>query len=89
MIGRFADFSTHQLRMRSERVARDGGHPMNSTRWLSVAILATACKDNTSDSSGGDTQAETFSISGVVMDMGVPPLGTAAFVRSVPLINIF
>jgi hypothetical protein len=49
---------------------------MISTRWLCVAILATACKSSGSDSSGGETPTETFSISGVVMDMGVPPLGT-------------
>jgi len=48
---------------------------MISTRWLCVAILATACNGKGSDSSGGEPAAETFSISGVVMDMGVPPLG--------------
>jgi len=48
---------------------------MISTRWLCMAILATACKSDGSDSSGGETPAETFSISGMVVDMGVPPLG--------------
>jgi hypothetical protein len=47
---------------------------MISTRWLCVAILATACKGDESDSSGGEPATETFSISGTVMDMGVPPL---------------
>ncbi len=48
---------------------------MNSTRWLCVAILATACKGDESDSSGGEPATATFSISGTVVDMGVPPLG--------------
>ena len=48
---------------------------MNSTRWLCVAILATACKGDDGDSSGGGSETATFSISGTVMDMGVPPLG--------------
>ena len=47
---------------------------MISTRWLCVTALATACSGKGSDSSGGETPTATFSISGVVMDMGVPPL---------------
>lgn len=49
---------------------------MNSTRWLCVAILATACNGDDGDSSGGGgTETDTFSISGMILDMGVPPLG--------------
>jgi hypothetical protein len=48
---------------------------MNSTRWLCVAIFTTACNGDESDSSGGEPATETFSISGMVVDMGVPPLG--------------
>ena len=47
-------------------------HPMISTRWLCVAILATACSGEGSDSSGGEVGTATFSISGMVLDMGVP-----------------
>ncbi len=47
---------------------------MNSTRWLCVTMLATACNGDESDSTGGEPTTETFSISGTVMDMGVPPL---------------
>jgi len=55
---------------------------MNSTRWLCVAICATACKSDGSDSSGGETAVETFSISGMVMDMGVPPLPSDIVTKS-------
>ena len=55
---------------------------MISTRWLCVAILATACKGKGSDSSGGETEAATFSVSGVVMDMGVPPLPSDIVTKS-------
>lgn len=48
---------------------------MISTRWLCVTALATACSGKGSDSSGGETPTATFSVSGMVLDMGVPPLG--------------
>jgi hypothetical protein len=48
---------------------------MNSTRWLCVMILATACKGKGGDSSGGEPATEIFSVSGTVVDMNVPLLG--------------
>jgi hypothetical protein len=52
--------------------------PMTSARWLCVATFAAACSGKGGDSSGGeDTSVDTFSVSGTVVDMNVPPLGTA------------